>query len=73
LKKQSQFWTWKNTIKVNYDKEIREKYRIGYLAKTKPIKAKLSDKAKGKRNKNSYALMHVCLMLLCSFEKTKPI
>ena len=40
--------------------------------------AKLSDKAqvirqKGKGIKNSYALMLIRLVLLCSFEKTKPI
>ena len=46
--------------------------------KTNPNKANISDKAqvirqKGKGIKNSYDLMLIRLMLLCPFEKTKPI
>jgi hypothetical protein len=37
LKKQSQFLTEANALKVNYDKEIRENNRIGHLVKTNPI------------------------------------
>ena len=61
LKKQTQFWTESNAIKVSYNKEIREKCRIGDLVKTKPILKKgKSDKAKGKRNSEFYALVTLC-------------
>ena len=39
LKKQSQFGGSQNDRKVNYNKEIRGIYWIGYLVKTKPNKA----------------------------------
>ena len=37
LKKQTQFLVRSNEFKVNYNKEIREKYWIGHLVKTNPI------------------------------------
>jgi len=39
LKKQTQFQKGQNERKVNYNKEIREKYWIGHIVKTKPIQS----------------------------------
>jgi len=41
LKKQTQSAGGKNKRKVNYNKEIREIYRIGHLVKTNPNKANI--------------------------------
>jgi len=64
LKKQTQFSKGRNERKVNYNKEIREIYWIGYLVKTNPIQS---------QTKPILFSPQIYLGVERRFEKTNPI